>query len=374
MATFFRKSVKFGPMRINFSKSGIGTSFGVKGLRVGVNSRGQTYTAGGRHGIYFRENLGSSQKKQNISNMHSSAYDSSSMNENSLKGFGYVCFIVSFLCSFAFPILFIISIPWAIIITINLVNNSKIQKFKKETLSTLDNILARKEYENIDNIISQIPIIIKRDKDKTTFVLEIYKKIAFSFIEDNEINEDEEKILEKIISLVSPNILQEINTVLINEILKTAIEDKKITENEEKLLKKCISLFQLFDQKEEIYRVIEDYKQLEIIENSELNEIKSSININEKNPVYYENSFMLKKIKTVKGIQSIIDDCNGTIVLSSENLHFVTNGHKSIKLSSIISSDLVDKNIELIVNNRKTPIYFYVNNPISFLGILKKLI
>lgn len=37
----FRKSVKLGPMRINFSKSGVGYSYGVKGYRV-------THTANGR--------------------------------------------------------------------------------------------------------------------------------------------------------------------------------------------------------------------------------------------------------------------------------------------------------------------------------------
>ena len=37
----FRKSVKLGPLRINFSKSGVGYSYGVKGYRV-------THTATGR--------------------------------------------------------------------------------------------------------------------------------------------------------------------------------------------------------------------------------------------------------------------------------------------------------------------------------------
>ncbi|HUM51815.1 MAG TPA: DUF4236 domain-containing protein [Chitinophagales bacterium] len=43
MGFSFRKSVGFGPFRVNLSKSGIGTSIGVKGLRVGVNSKGQAY-------------------------------------------------------------------------------------------------------------------------------------------------------------------------------------------------------------------------------------------------------------------------------------------------------------------------------------------
>jgi uncharacterized protein DUF4236/double zinc ribbon protein len=57
MGWWLRKSVKMGPLRINFSKRGIGMSAGVKGLRVGTGPRGP-YIAGGRGGLYFREPLG----------------------------------------------------------------------------------------------------------------------------------------------------------------------------------------------------------------------------------------------------------------------------------------------------------------------------
>lgn len=56
MGWYLRKSVKMGPMRLNFSKRGIGVSTGVKGFRVGTGPRGP-YVAGGRGGIYFRQSL-----------------------------------------------------------------------------------------------------------------------------------------------------------------------------------------------------------------------------------------------------------------------------------------------------------------------------
>ncbi len=37
----FRKSINIGPLRINFSKSGVGFSFGVKGLRVSRSAKGK---------------------------------------------------------------------------------------------------------------------------------------------------------------------------------------------------------------------------------------------------------------------------------------------------------------------------------------------
>jgi Protein of unknown function (DUF4236) len=57
MGFYLRRSLRLGPFRFNLSKSGIGVSAGVKGLRVGVDARGKGYVAGGRYGLYFRERL-----------------------------------------------------------------------------------------------------------------------------------------------------------------------------------------------------------------------------------------------------------------------------------------------------------------------------
>jgi Protein of unknown function (DUF4236) len=43
MGWSFRKSINFGPLRINVSKSGIGYSVGGKDLRVGRDAKGRNY-------------------------------------------------------------------------------------------------------------------------------------------------------------------------------------------------------------------------------------------------------------------------------------------------------------------------------------------
>ena len=65
MAWGFRRSLKLaGPLRLNFSKSGLGLSLGVPGLHVGVNSRGRYVRAGiPGTGIYYRKGLGSARPK-----------------------------------------------------------------------------------------------------------------------------------------------------------------------------------------------------------------------------------------------------------------------------------------------------------------------
>lgn len=57
----FRRSVKFGPLRLNLPKSGMGYSVGVRGLRVGKDSKGRSYTSASipGTGLYSRNYSGS---------------------------------------------------------------------------------------------------------------------------------------------------------------------------------------------------------------------------------------------------------------------------------------------------------------------------
>lgn len=59
MGWSFRRSKSFGPFRLNFSKSGIGFSFGGPGARVGVNAKGKKYFRGGipGTGLYYQSTL-----------------------------------------------------------------------------------------------------------------------------------------------------------------------------------------------------------------------------------------------------------------------------------------------------------------------------
>lgn len=62
MSFFLRKSFRAGPIRLNLSESGIGVSADVSGARLGINKDG-AYMHGGRHGVYYREQLGKRQRQ-----------------------------------------------------------------------------------------------------------------------------------------------------------------------------------------------------------------------------------------------------------------------------------------------------------------------
>jgi Protein of unknown function (DUF4236)/DnaJ domain len=54
---YFRRSIGFGPFRVNLSKSGIGWSVGVRGARVGTGPHGN-YVRIGRDGVYYQKYSG----------------------------------------------------------------------------------------------------------------------------------------------------------------------------------------------------------------------------------------------------------------------------------------------------------------------------
>ncbi|MCF8373468.1 MAG: DUF4236 domain-containing protein [Bacteroidales bacterium] len=64
MGFYFRKSAGLGPIRLNFSKSGIGVSTGVKGARLVFSPKG-TYVHLGRNGLYYRKHISFNGKQDN---------------------------------------------------------------------------------------------------------------------------------------------------------------------------------------------------------------------------------------------------------------------------------------------------------------------
>src|SRR5689334_22921978 len=62
MGLYFRKNISFGGLRLNLSKSGIGTSFGVKGFRISTGPRG-TFATVGSNGFYYRERIDAPKRK-----------------------------------------------------------------------------------------------------------------------------------------------------------------------------------------------------------------------------------------------------------------------------------------------------------------------
>ncbi|GMO70449.1 MAG: hypothetical protein Ta2A_19050 [Treponemataceae bacterium] len=57
MGFYFRKSINLGLFRINFSKSGIGFSFGIPGFRIVKPANGKKYLQTGKNGFFYRKTI-----------------------------------------------------------------------------------------------------------------------------------------------------------------------------------------------------------------------------------------------------------------------------------------------------------------------------
>jgi Protein of unknown function (DUF4236) len=51
---YLRKALRFGPLRVNLSRAGVGLSAGVTGARFGLDATGHPYVHAGRGGLYYR--------------------------------------------------------------------------------------------------------------------------------------------------------------------------------------------------------------------------------------------------------------------------------------------------------------------------------
>lgn len=65
MGFYIRKAISVGPFRFNLSKSGVGVSAGVRGLRFGTGPRGN-YVHMGRDGLYYRKTLPSGSRNDQV--------------------------------------------------------------------------------------------------------------------------------------------------------------------------------------------------------------------------------------------------------------------------------------------------------------------
>jgi hypothetical protein len=68
MGWSFHRSLNFGGLRLNLSRSGIGASVGVKGFRYGISPSGRRYVRCGMDGIYYQQTVGGGHRLQSLQN------------------------------------------------------------------------------------------------------------------------------------------------------------------------------------------------------------------------------------------------------------------------------------------------------------------
>lgn len=360
----YRKSVKIGGVRINFSKSGIGVSSGIKGLRIGVNSKGRTYVSAGRNGMYYKKTYGSKSR---------SDYRKVDEHTNAIS------FIITFIIFFIiigcfFPKIFIIpaviaiyGILWAITTAIKL---KTINKYIKE----IYNAITDHNYESLENIFPLINKKYNNQKDLFDIYERTYSHLVEKVLDDAKISEEERKVISVYEKYVPQNYFTEINSQTVDGIVENIIEDGIVTETEEKYLNEVLDVFFVGEEKkEEINCIINQTKEIDNIKKNGLKKINIENEITKGKNCFYFGDIELIKSHTVKGIQSYEKDLDGKIYITENSLEFVAEGHKVVKIENIFSVETKDGYIQITIKNRQRPIYIFSNEPLLIITIIGEL-
>ncbi|MBR4823184.1 MAG: DUF4236 domain-containing protein [Spirochaetaceae bacterium] len=374
MGVSFRKSKNLGGLRFNVSKSGIGFSTGIKGLRVGVNSKGQSYVSGGTHGLYYRENTNTSQKEQ--------------VNGTGLsKGASVIIVLVAI----AIPLLFIAGlftaelkyfglaillffgiIIFAIAIGIHKVNvqnrlTKKVYKFKDD----VEKMLAESNYQGIVEIIGKMQAD-KFDSDIISYVLsDVYEKFIKDAIADYEISSNEKNIM-TILSEYDCTV-KKINNDVIDDLVSEILSDNIITEKERLFLNNLMSTLEISDyKKDEINKMLNEYDKIQDIKDKKLVPISNQTQIGKS--CYYTGKINILSRKKGKFSYEYNVSGTGKIEIYKDIVSIIVDGDKRIKIDDILDISLQQGNyISMIVRNRKTPIYLESEEPSYIIAIIGKI-
>lgn len=371
MGISYRKSVKAGPFRLNFSKSGLGVSTGIKGLRVGVNAKGQSYVGGGVAGFQYRQNLSSSKSKQKAGDDFSSTQEIlATLPKSQVTIFETILGGTGILGILVFPFIlgwfgFFLAIGFIIsAFVFSSSRNAAIESLEKNLEGSIDKTKLNALRERIKKLktFSRYP-----DELLTTFLITHVKN---SF-EDRNLSKEEKELLLEFKNNLSPEAFESSIMSGFAAILLEAVEDQDFNEAERNFLIEFIDLVQLEnDMKVMLEELINYFSQIEDLRKSEtLEPITPSISVGDSNEtIYYESKATIQKSKNVSE--------DGTILVSDKNLHVYTGGHSKVKISDIIEMScdrIAIGSLYITVKNRKTPLQIKCDDTLIALEFLRKM-
>lgn len=367
-----KKSYKIGGVRLNLSKSGIGASVGVKGARVGISGKGKAYTSIGGKRITstsksYKINIPTYSRKKTSVKTSTPVYEGLS---TAILGLSVLAAIGMYPENIAAPVLMAVMISIYKIIKFKL--NSKIKKFKK-------NLMIAIEEQNIELIETTLNSMKSKNKKKkiSRIYIESYSTFLNSILSDLILDDKEVIVLNKYQEILPDDICTEINEIVLQYYLDQIIEDELIDETEDIFLTRLLKHMKISKSAHmSLKKEIESYKLLGSILNNDLKPIEKLTDIKINEPYYVASDMEIYKSKKINQEKTYILDKKGKIIISDSNIHIISEGHRKIKNSDVV---MVKKNrslpqIELTIQNRKTPIYIDAkNDSMKVYGHIKKI-
>mgnify|MGYP000701776197 CR=1 FL=1 len=413
MGLFLRKSFKAGPVRINLSKNGIGVSGGVKGARVGVNSKGKMYVAGGKGAIRYRKTLGNANtsshtnssvtrqtKTQDEIFIDTKVTYPNKINKSDLtiraipeppqkithRKLFYIIGVITLLFSPASSIWLTISVTSFVIAIIKSRMNKNLERQVEQAQQNQKNLLNAIENEEPfeKHIYNNMSGNINRQL-KTFYNFATMHTLFLSIFENPNFIKNENLLKIKEAIEVDDRTYHAAKLKAFKDVFNLYIEDLKLDKDEEQSLLNAIDIINIdkdiiFDE----LNTIENMKKTREKINEDLSDIVTNINLNNENCFYETPAKIIKekilRRQTVNGVKikeiGYVIDREGTAYLTDKRILLVGSGTYSTKIDKILDIIVTPENntIELTVDGRKTPIIYTVPNTTVFGAKIQKVI
>lgn len=396
MAFYLRKSLRMGPVRVNLSKSGLGVSAGVKGARVGLNSKGRSYVHAGRHGVYVRKQFGSSSRSstsqprsgrsepivlyEDTGVAYQPAVDLPNRTALKLPGASRLPAKWGLWGTLAGALLIAMAIAqtWNVIGGLLIVGGVGFGVWAYRRNRSADTLRSRLEslvsadewsderWEDLEQIANEgsIPEATARAEYKRAYLL-----ACRSVVEDGVVDDSEITLLNHLEKLLNEDrdFVQAAKTDAFRGLYFTAVADHDLDPGEEGALEHVRERLEVPEQDiEDELRFMDRLKELRSVRAGQLEEVEPSFPIQKSEVCYYEAPGRFLKEKQLKTYQQdgqrykvrgLVVDKDGTLLITNKRVLLVHSGTSAVRHNRILDLELdLDENvIRITKDGAKTP-------------------
>lgn len=374
MGLSLRKSMKVGPFRVNLSQSGVGISAGVKGLRVGANSKGRTYTSASAFGITHRQVLGGgttnktpTQNAVAVSSPRPSIPLSDELTAGGvpvkkLPKWPWLLLPATFILTGVKPGFAVVFVLSAIILPIVYLILYLVRDQKR---TNAKNAVNRIKKALAENNLSQAEEILRgylgkpREPDLISFVVAATYTILHPVIAaDLQIDALEKQFIDTLRGLAPNSQFNEIDIYYLRRHIGNLTADGVLDPAEKKFLQSYCDTFAIpTEARAEMEACVSYYEVLDKIRAGSPPLVTPSVtNIDEAQACFFEGVYELlnEKSRTVKE--------SGQLFITKGSLQFLGVGHKKVKFSDLLAITEEAEDLYLSIKNRKTPMVISTND------------
>lgn len=414
MGWYLRKSFSAGPVRFNLSKSGIGTSFGVKGARISMGPRG-AYLHAGRGGLYFRESLNGPRALTGRSSSQESAYakaaqpraffDAAQIDRRKLimevklkdaSHAGLLFFLSVLLFSASafladyknYQVSFVALGGLLLFISSILKFQFLVHKWSAHSLYKSAKKMIFKKTTVFDlNAVEKISASNIKKRWKNYAALKLYIDVLQNFLRDAKLGQEEKVLLEALEKEINDiELARKVKTYVFHQAYLSVIADNVLSAEEDAEIFRIKTFLALSDEDVQEQTVtLQRLREVRGVQNEGLKSVAASISLQKDEICYHQTHGRLVKEKVVQtfqrdGVRHKITDwdveCEGDLFLTSKRIIIVADGVRSIRLDKIFDLETdIDKNaLSLSIDGRKSLMTLTVPDSLVVSAKLNKLL